>query len=93
MIKDSDIEKLAGLSRLEITKEEASKLASEIEAILLYVSQVEEASGGERKLEVGAVHNIMRDDGVPHESGQYTKKLLEQSPDTEKGYLKVKKIL
>lgn len=39
------------------------------------------------------VKNVLREDGVPHESGKFTEALLAQAPKTEKGYIKVKKIL
>jgi len=35
----------------------------------------------------------MREDVKPHESGIYTKKVLEQAPMNEGYYIKVKKIL
>jgi Asp-tRNA(Asn)/Glu-tRNA(Gln) amidotransferase C subunit len=35
----------------------------------------------------------MRDDNGAHESGEYSKEILEQAPNKEGNYIKVKKIL
>lgn len=92
MIGKKDIEKLATLARINIADKEIDSLTGEMDSILEYVKQIEEVSGGELG-EVSQLSNVMRDDGEPHESGIYTKDILEQAPETEGGYIKVKKIL
>ncbi|TSC54858.1 MAG: Aspartyl/glutamyl-tRNA(Asn/Gln) amidotransferase subunit C [Parcubacteria group bacterium LiPW_30] len=91
-MKKEDLDKLAKLSRLSITDEEKEKLALEFDSILGYVSEIEKVSVGERILEAGPLRNVMREDGEPHESGLYTKAILNNAPDTEDGYLKVKQV-
>ncbi len=91
-MKKEDLDKLAKLSRLSITDEEKEKLALEFDSILGYVSEIEKVSVGERVLEAGLLRNIMREDGEPHESGLYTEAILNNAPDTEDGYLKVKQV-
>jgi aspartyl-tRNA(Asn)/glutamyl-tRNA(Gln) amidotransferase subunit C len=91
-MKKEDIDKLAKLSRLSLTDDEKEKLASEFDSILGYVSEIEKVSVGGRVLEAGALRNVMREDGEPHESGLYTKAILDDAPDTEDGYLKVKQV-
>ena len=95
MIKKEEIEKLAELSRIEISSEEKETLAKEIESILAYVSEIQKVSSDILKSESGDEHliNIMRKDEDPHPSGMYTDVLLEAMPKKEKGFLKVKKIL
>ncbi len=94
MIKDADIEKLASLARIKITPEEAGQFRTEIESILEYVAQIQKVSLPQEKGDkVGAVHNVLRDDNNPHESGLYTKEILAEAPDTEKEYIQVKNIL
>ncbi len=91
-MKKEDLDKLAKLSRLSLTDEEKEKLALEFDSILGYVSEIEKVSVGERVLEAGLLRNIMREDGEPHESGLYTEAILNNAPDTEDGYLKVKQV-
>jgi len=94
MITRTDIEKLAELARIKISHEEAESLVGEIEPVLEYVNQIQSVAGaGEVLPEAGAVHNIMREDGAPHEPGAFSAELLAEAPQREGEYLKVKKIL
>lgn len=89
-----DIEKLAQLARIELSGEEKQALLKDVDEILAFVSQVQEVVTEDRAEErVGDIHNVMRDDAEPHESGVYTEELLEEVPKTEDGYVKVKRIL
>ena len=95
MISKEDIKKLADLSRVELSESELEIFRSEIDSILNYVGQVKDVKG---KLEDGGIHlgpnfNVMREDSNPRESGQYSEALLREAPHTEKGFIKVKKIL
>lgn len=93
-MKKEDIEHLATLSRIAVSDEEATALAKDITNILGYVSVIEEITGAhEGKKDVGALYNVMREDGVPHESGIYTDDLLRTVPQRQGQYVKVKKIL
>lgn len=92
MIEKEDVKKLALLSRIAISDKEAETLQADIESILGYVSDVKTISSQIIEEELGVV-NVMREDGKPHETGMYTDILLQEMPNTEKGYLKVKKIL
>lgn len=89
-----DIEHLAKLSRIALTPHEVEALLVDITSILGYVSEIEkitENTAGEKK--VGALYNVMREDGNPHESGIYTEDLLTLAPNRDGQYLKVKKII
>ena len=92
MITTTDIQNLADLARIKIENNEANSLASEIDYILRYVSQIEnmKADGG---LEVSIQRNIVREDVVIHDSSQYTDDILKNAPAREGNLLKVKKIL
>lgn len=89
---------LAKLARIEISDSEAESLSKEFDAILGYVGEVKKLADpsqpspklGEGK---GGVYNIMREDNNPHESGIYTEKILNEAPDREGDYIRVKKIL
>jgi aspartyl/glutamyl-tRNA(Asn/Gln) amidotransferase C subunit len=90
--------KLAQLARVGISEEEAKTLSSEFGAILDYVGQVKKLVGD---ISLNATHfksdfahrNILREDARAHESGIYTVEILNNAPQSEGDYLKVKKIL
>lgn len=95
MISKEEIKKLAGLARIEMKEDEVEQLRGEMDAILDYVGQVSEvaasnSSGLERS---ESIRNVMREDENPNEPGNFTKEILADMPDTESGFLKVKKIL
>jgi aspartyl/glutamyl-tRNA(Asn/Gln) amidotransferase C subunit len=94
MIEDRDIEKLALLSRIEITEEEKPSLRRDIEAVLSYISDIAnvagKAAGGTSQ---SPLRNIMREDADAHESAVYTESLLSLAPQREGNYVKVKSIL
>lgn len=87
------IEKLASLSRVAMTSAEVDKMTTDIESILGYVSEIQKVSGDEPVPTVGALRNVMRDDVVTNQRGQYKEALVAAMPRSENGYLKVKKIL
>jgi aspartyl-tRNA(Asn)/glutamyl-tRNA(Gln) amidotransferase subunit C len=95
MITKEDIQNLATLARIEIGDEEMARFQSSLEDILVYISEIREISAEETipNVEEHALRNVFRNDGNPHEAGQYTSRVLKNAPDSENGYLKVKKIL
>lgn len=86
---------LAKLARIEIADVEAEKLATEFDAILGYVGEVQKITDNQQPTadKEPALKNVMREDGKPHEPGIYTERILSQAPKREGDYLKVKKIL
>lgn len=85
---------LAKLARIELKDEEAESLSHEFEAILGYVGEVKKVDKLNKfNKEESSLRNVMREDGEPHKSGLYAKKILEQAPAKEGDYIKVKKIL
>ncbi len=94
MLKKEDVEKLASLSRINISDDEKEQLIADLDAILGYVDQIQEATKGSIDPNYGFLENVhLREDFSPHEEGAYTKVILDSAPKTEKGYLKVKKTL
>ncbi len=93
---------LAKLARIEIDNKEAESLSHEFDAILGYVGEVKRVINNQKPTRLSdkdgqvsnnTIRNVMREDIKPHESGIYTKKVLEQAPTSEGHYIKVKKIL
>ena len=103
MATTEEVKKLAALARIKIGDAELENFTSEFDAILAYVGQLEKLdlpTGSER--EKPLLHNVMREDGEPHEAGSIPK-LAEQFPqrsssaeateDKEGVYLEVKQII
>jgi len=88
-----DIEKLAELARIEMSQQEKEKILGEMDSILGFIDQIQDAKVDITRREAGEVRNIMREDGDPHESEKYTKDILKEAPKTRDGYVEVKKIL
>lgn len=88
-----DIEKLATLARIRITDEEKTTFLKEIDSILKYVGEIQKATTGEARPEVGSVYNVLREDTGAHVPGQYTEAILAEASAVEGGHIKVKKIL
>ncbi len=86
-----DVENLAGLARIELGEEEKKELLSEMDSILGYVKQIEEMEVGDGEAEYD-VYNISREDLLSPRI--FEKELItSQFPDSQNGFLKVKKIL
>ena len=93
------------MARITIPADEKEKVRADIETIIAYVEQINEAQGLAQGLANGGeelapeqqhnagVKNVMRADENPHESGLYTDALIAAAPKSEKGYITVKKIL
>jgi aspartyl-tRNA(Asn)/glutamyl-tRNA(Gln) amidotransferase subunit C len=86
---------LARLSRISISEDEAESLSHEFESILRYVGEVKSVEAGNKSLSPQdfPVRNIFREDGQGHDSGIYTEKMLNEAPERDGNFIKVKKIL
>ncbi len=86
-----DVENLAELAKLELSPEEKESLLHDMEGILSYVKQIEEVEVGDIKPS-NTYHNVWREDEL--EPRAFSKdSIIEQFPDSQDGFLKVKKIL
>ena len=91
-----DVENLAELARLEIPDEEKEQILKDMEGILAYVKQIEgvklPAEGKGVRISKENPHNVWREDTeTPRDFS--TKLITDQFPDSQDGFLKVKKIL
>lgn len=91
-VKQVDVRALAALSRLSISDEEASRLEKDVEAILGFVAQVQNAPAASGEGSV-SLKNVLREDAEPHESGIYTDALLAAAPKTKDGRIVVKQVI
>lgn len=90
-LQQSDIEKLATLSRLALTDDEKQQYLQDFSSILDYVSEISQVKVDD-VVESQTLTNVMRNDVVEHEAGTYTQALLDEAPATENGYYKVKQV-
>lgn len=89
-----DIEHLAKLARIALTDGEQAALRNDTEKILTFIDQIQEVEVSMDASErLGVVHNVMREDSDPHEDELHTARLLAEAPESEGGYVRVKKIL
>jgi aspartyl-tRNA(Asn)/glutamyl-tRNA(Gln) amidotransferase subunit C len=93
MITREEVQKLAELSLIEVSSDELETIAGEMDAIIGYVSEVTSLATEKGVREKPPLYNVMRDDVVTNTPGQYTDALLNEAPDRDGNYLRVKKIL
>lgn len=89
-----DILKLAKLARLRLGKSEVDNFQTEISSILGYVEMLGDVDtkGLEPTYQVTGLTNVFRaDEAVDY--GISKQDLLKNAPETEKGYLKVKRMI
>ena len=97
-ISKEELKKLAELARIELSEKELDTFQHNITSILDFVSQVQEVSqksdGNESSAGVWKmIKNKFRGDENSHEGGLYTERILNEAPQREGNYFKVKKIL
>lgn len=92
MIEYEEVEHLAKLARIEMSDDEKKELQKDLESILNYATIIEEITDDVQK-ELPSHRNVMREDSTPHESGEFTKGIVDLYPDKKGDYLRVKKII
>ena len=96
MVTIEEVKKLAKLSHLKLSEQEAEKYQAELNAILGYVEQLQSADieGLEPTYQVSGNKNVVREDVVDQSLYQTTlQKLMSNAPGQIDGQLKVKKVL
>ncbi len=96
MVTIEEVKKLAKLSHLKLSEQEAEKYQAELNAILGYVEQLQsvDIEGLEPTYQVSGNKNVVREDVVDQSLYQTTlQKLMSNAPGQIDGQLKVKKVL
>lgn len=90
----SDVKKLATLSALYLSDDEAVKLQAELQNILKFVEQLDsvDTTGIEPTYQVTGLENVWRADELI-EYGLNRKALLKNAPNQQDGQIKVKRVL
>ncbi len=88
-----DVENLAELARIELSIDEKETLLKDMKGILEYVKQIEGVEVDvKHSVSNTGISNVWRED-LP-ENREFSKELItEQFPDSQDGFLKVKKIM
>lgn len=87
-----DVRALAKLARLAVTDAELEKLEKELPSILDFVETIQNAAVSKDATKPG-LHNVLRDDAHPHESGVHTDALLRVAPAVKNGRIAVKQVV
>jgi aspartyl-tRNA(Asn)/glutamyl-tRNA(Gln) amidotransferase subunit C len=86
-----DIEKLAELAKIELNDKEKEKLLKDLDSILDYVKQIEVVDVKDIEVEYEN-RNVWRED-MPG-ARDFSKEIItEEFPDSQDGFVKVKKIM
>ncbi|MCR4276301.1 MAG: aspartyl/glutamyl-tRNA amidotransferase subunit C [Candidatus Parcubacteria bacterium] len=93
MTTKEEVQKLAALARIHLHGSELEKFAGEFDAILAYIGQLEKLELPKERHAKPALRNVMRTDGEPHATGEFTGKLVAQFPASENNALSVKQII
>lgn len=90
-----DINHIAKLARLGLSKEEKKKLEKELPSILKFVDKLNEVKTNkiDPTTQVTGLENVVRKDKGRVKSKQETEKLLKLVPNTKDRHVKVKAIL
>ncbi|MEO5635428.1 MAG: Asp-tRNA(Asn)/Glu-tRNA(Gln) amidotransferase subunit GatC [Candidatus Paceibacterota bacterium] len=86
-----DVEELALLARVELGEEEKAEILKDMKGILAYVETIEKVKLDDVKTDESLYNAWREDTEMPREFS--SKLITNQFPDSQDGYLKVKKIL
>lgn len=92
-ISNDDVQRLATLSGLQLSDDEASGLRDDLERIIKYIEQLGElnTSGVEPTYQVTGLENVWREDEV--QSGIPAEKLLNLAAEKQNNQVKVPQVL
>ncbi|MFA6404854.1 MAG: Asp-tRNA(Asn)/Glu-tRNA(Gln) amidotransferase subunit GatC [Candidatus Paceibacterota bacterium] len=94
MITVKEIEYLAGLARIKLSKDDEKSLVKEFDSILGYIDQLKKVEvSTDVSSRVGMVKNVMREDKALPISLENREQLLDEAPDREGDFIAVKKII
>ncbi len=93
MIEEKDVEYVADLARLDLSKEDIKKFAYQLDRILEHANKIAQldTSKVEPTSHAVALSNVFREDEVNHEIKRET--ALKNAPEAEEGGFKVPKIV
>lgn len=92
LFTEEELDNLSKLARIDITTEEKPKMLADMQAILSYISEINEVSGDILR-EEESLYNVVREDVITHETGSNTVAILANAPKVKNGYVEVEQVL
>lgn len=94
MLTKKEVEHIAKLARLGLSGKEIEVFQGELSSILDYVSQLQEAdiSNIEPISNITGAKNVFRKDEAKKIEIESVKKIMDEAPDLQGGYIKVKAV-
>lgn len=94
MISEKEVERIAGLARLELSRSEKNKLAKELDSIFEYIKKLNEVDTAniEPTAQVTGLEDVFRKDEASKLDADEVKRLVNALPSQKDGYLKVKAV-
>jgi len=95
MISIKDTEHIAKLSRLDLSESEKKKFSSELSSVLDYIEKLKEIDTSQAlpTAQVTGLKNVMREDKIDNEESKKTRgKILENAPERDGDFIKVKAV-
>ena len=93
-MNDKDIQKLADLSRLDLSSEEITSYTKDFEGILEYINILNSLTvSNENKINKDKNTNYLREDDESYTSGSFSEDLLNAASGREGDFIRVQKIL
>ena len=86
-----ELQKLADLARISIAEDELKGLQKDMEAILKYVSQIQDVASQpqnyaeQTQIDAEIARDFLREDENSHETGVHSAEILAQAPETKDG--------
>lgn len=87
-----ELDNLSTLARITIAPEEKEKMLTDVQAILGYISEINDVQGELTRGEE-SVYNVVREDVITHPTGSNTDAILADAPAVKDGYVKVEQVL
>jgi len=94
MLSKSEVQKIASLSRIEISEEEAGKYSTELSDILGFVEKLNEADteGVEPIAHITGAKNVVRDDKIVEYNDDTKNNIINNFPEKKDRFNKVKAV-
>lgn len=92
MISREEVDRLAELARLDLSEDERDRFGEEISVILDYVDAMQSMDVTESPTDLANL-NLMREDEITNDPGEFTDSIVREMPESDGGSLKIHKIL
>ena len=95
MLSKQEVQHIAKLARLGLSDEELEKYRRDLSSILDYAVKLQEVNvdGVEPTSHSISMKNVMRNDEEQKEDADRVNKMMDQVPQKEKGFVKVRAVL